>query len=75
MENTSESKHYEVNIGSGKHIHQHGISGGIYGLAFIGALIYFWQHATTFWEGVLGFLKALVWPAILTYKLLEQLNL
>lgn len=47
--------------------------GGIYGLAFVGALVYYLQHAETFWQGVLGFLKALVWPAILVYKLLELL--
>jgi hypothetical protein len=45
--------------------------GGIYGLAFVGAAVYFIQHSATFWEGVLGFLKAVVWPAILMYKLLE----
>jgi hypothetical protein len=50
-------------------------SGGIYGLAFIGAAFYFIQHAASFWEGVLGFLKALVWPAVLMYKLLEFLKL
>jgi hypothetical protein len=47
--------------------------GGIYGLAFVGALIYYIQHATSFWVGVLGVLKAMVWPAILIYKLLEFL--
>lgn len=47
------------------------VGGGVYGLAFIGAAIYFIQHATTFWLGVLGILKAIVWPAILVYKLLE----
>jgi len=47
--------------------------GGIYGLAMLGALIYYIQHAETFWMGVLGVLKALVWPAILVYKLLELL--
>lgn len=52
-----------------------GPSGGIYGLAFIGAAIYFIQHATTFWGGVLGFLKALVWPAFLIYKCLEFLKM
>jgi hypothetical protein len=52
-----------------------GPSGGIYGLAFIGAAIYFIQHATTFWAGVLGVLKALVWPAILIYKCLEFLKM
>lgn len=50
-------------------------SGGIYGLAFIGALIYFIQNADTFWMGVLGVLKAIVWPAILVYKMLQFLHL
>ena len=50
-------------------------SSAIYGLAFIGALIYFIQHATSFWIGVIGFLKALVWPAVLIYKLLEFLKM
>jgi len=49
-------------------------SGGIYGLSFVGAAVYFIQHAATFWEGVLGFLQALVWPAVLMYKLLEFLK-
>lgn len=48
-----------------------GVAGGAYGLGFLGALVYFIQHATTFWIGVLGFFKALVWPALVTYKLLE----
>ena len=52
-----------------------GISSGIYGLAFIGALIYYLQHAATFGEGALGILKALVWPAMLIYKLLEFLKM
>ena len=52
-----------------------GTFGGIYGLAFIGAAIYFIQQSASFWEGVLGFIKALVWPAILMYKLLEFLKM
>ena len=44
--------------------------GGIYGLGFIGAVIYYIQTATSFWGGVLGVLKAIVWPAFLVYKLL-----
>jgi len=43
-------------------------SGAVYGLGFIGAAIYFISHATTFWIGVIGFLKALVWPAIFVYE-------
>jgi hypothetical protein len=47
-----------------------GTGGGIYLLGFIGAAIYYIQAATGFWFGVLGVLKALVWPAFLIYKLL-----
>lgn len=54
-----------------KKVNDNGGSSAIYGLGFIGALIYFIGHAGTFWIGVLGFLKALVWPALLIYKLLE----
>jgi len=50
-------------------------SSAIYGLAFIGALVYFIQHSTSFWMGCVGFLKALVWPAMLVYKLLEFLKM
>ena len=52
-----------------------GIWGSIYGMAFIGAAVYFIQHAGSFWEGVLGFFKALFWPAMLMYKLLEYLKM
>ncbi len=52
-----------------------GVSGGVYGLAFIGAAVYNIQHAATFWAGVLGFLKALVWPALLVYRLMEFLQM
>jgi len=60
---------------NGKGVKGAGFGGGVYGLAFIGAAIYFIQHATTFWMGVLGFLKAIVWPAILVYKALEFLQM
>ncbi|MDD5147420.1 MAG: hypothetical protein PHE48_00145 [Candidatus Daviesbacteria bacterium] len=52
-----------------------GTSGAIYGLGFIGALIYFLQHATTFGMGFLGILKAIVWPAILVYQALLLLKM
>lgn len=51
-----------------------GVSGGIYGLGWIGALVYYISHATGFWAGVLGFLKSLVWPAFLVYELLKYLG-
>ena len=51
-----------------------GPSGAVYGLGFIGAAIYYISTATSFWDGVLGFLKALVWPAFLVYELLKFLH-
>ena len=50
-------------------------NGAIYGLGFIGALVYYIQHSVTFWGGVIGVLKALVWPAMLVYRLLESLKM
>lgn len=47
----------------------------IYGFGFIGAAIYFISGATTFWLGVLGFLKAIVWPAFVVYELLKYFNI
>ena len=45
-------------------------SGGIYGLGFLGALIYNLTNATGFWNGVLGVLKAVVWPIFVVMKIL-----
>ncbi|HKL66927.1 MAG TPA: hypothetical protein VJ877_03460 [Bacteroidales bacterium] len=45
----------------------------IYGLGFIGAAIYFIANATSFWIGVLGFLKAIVWPVFLVYHAFDKL--
>jgi len=46
----------------------------VYGLGFIGATIYFIKVATTFWIGVLGVLKAIVWPVFLVYKAFVELG-
>ncbi len=47
----------------------------VYGLGFIGALIYYIQHAATFGLGLLGVLKAIVWPAMVVYRVLELLKM
>lgn len=49
-------------------------SGTLYFLGFIGAAVYFISKATFFWMGVLGILKALVWPAFLVYQLFTYLS-
>jgi len=46
-----------------------------YCLGFIGAAVYYISTATGFWTGVLGILKALVWPAFLVYGLLKYLGM
>jgi hypothetical protein len=51
-----------------------GPSGAVYGLGFVGALVYYIGTATTFWLGALGVLKAMVWPAMLVYAALKFLN-
>ena len=51
-----------------------GPASAVYGLGFLGAAIYYVQHAATFWIGMLGVLKAIVWPAILVYDLLRFLK-
>ena len=52
--------------------HKESASGAsLYGLGFIGAAIYYISTATTFWIGVLGFLKAMVWPAFMVYEVLK----
>lgn len=53
----------------------HGTAAGlIYALGFIGAAIYFIGHANSFWGGVLGFLKALVWPVFIVMGLLRAIG-
>lgn len=52
-----------------------GVSSAVYGLGFVGALVYFIQHAASLGAGALGVLKALVWPALVVYKLLEFLKM
>lgn len=59
----------------GKGGHNHAGSGAVYGLGLIGALVYYLQHVTTFEAGVMGVLKALVWPALLIYKVFGLLGM
>ena len=52
-----------------------GASEAVYGLGLIGAMVYFIGHATTFWVGVVGFFKAIVWPALLVYEVLKYFQM
>jgi hypothetical protein len=48
--------------------------GPVYGLGVVGALFYYLQHATSFGVGLLGVIKAFLWPAFLVYSLLGFLR-
>ena len=50
-----------------------GCNGAGYFLGFIGATVFYISTATGFWNGVLGVLKAFVWPAFLVYEVLKFL--
>ena len=52
-----------------------GCGGCAYFLGFLGASIYYITTATTFWGGVLGVIKALVWPAFLVFEILKFLGM
>jgi len=63
-----EKKHQKSTMG------RQGGGDAVYGIGIFGAWAYYLSHATTFQEGVLGFLKGFVWPAVLVYELLKFLN-
>ena len=64
-----------VSVQAPKVVYKRASSAPVYGLGFIGALVYYWQHATGFGSGVVGFFKALVWPAFLVYESLKALKM
>ncbi len=49
-------------------------AGAVYGLGFIGALVYYIQSATSFWDGAYGVFQAIVWPAYFVYALLRSVG-
>lgn len=72
---TTETNSNEQENRRKKTVYRGGGSDAVYGFGLIGAWIYYFTHATTFWMGVLGLLKGIVWPAMLVYELLKFLNM
>ncbi len=48
--------------------------GAIYGLGILGAWVFFWQQADTFWEYLFAILQGVVWPAFMVYDVFSALN-
>ncbi|MBI5870011.1 MAG: hypothetical protein HZB44_03495 [Actinobacteria bacterium] len=69
-----EAKFEDGFCGSGKKTAtQNGSAGAVWFLGFIGAVVYYIKYADGFWDGVLGVLKAFVWPAFLVYEAMKAL--
>lgn len=69
-----EAKFEDGCFGSGKKTAtQNGSAGAVWFLGFIGAVVYYIKYADGFWDGVLGVLKAFVWPAFLVYEAMKAL--
>jgi hypothetical protein len=49
-------------------------AGAVYGLGWIGALVYYIGTANSFWDGVWGVLQSFVWPAFFVYGVMDKLN-
>ena len=47
----------------------------VYGMGFIGALVYYISTAGSFWAGVVGIFKAIFWPAFLVFEALSHLGM
>jgi hypothetical protein len=50
-------------------------SNAIYGLGLIGALVYYISHAASFWMGLFGVFKAIVWPAFFVFEALKHFGM
>ncbi|NTU69523.1 hypothetical protein HGB13_01670 [bacterium] len=59
----------------GKGMNSNAGGGAVYGLGFIGALVYFIQTSTSFWDGVWGIIQAILWPAFIVFELLKSFAL
>ena len=52
-----------------------GCSGALYGVGLLGALYYYLTTATSFLMGVVGVVKAILWPGVLVYGALKFLGI
>jgi hypothetical protein len=55
-------------------INDHGPSGFIFFVAFVGAAVYFVHQSAGFWGFILAILKAMVWPAFVMFHVLQLLG-
>ncbi len=71
---TTEAQPTEYRPRRSRVYYNNGSSSAVYGLGLIGAWVFYIGSATTIVEGLLGFLKGLVWPAFMVYALFQFLK-
>lgn len=54
--------------------HEHGPTGFVFFLAYVGAVVYFFNQQPDFWGFILAMIKAIVWPAFLVYHAFQSLG-
>lgn len=57
-----------------KQMAQHGPGGYVLFMAWIGAVVYFVGRVDGFWNVIVAFLKACLWPAYVLYYALQALG-
>lgn len=72
---TTETETAKIEKKEKKVIYKNASSAPVYGLGLIGAWVYYLSQAGTFWIGVLGILKGIVWPAMLVYEMMKYLGM
>jgi hypothetical protein len=53
---------------------EQGATGFIFFVAYIGAVVYFFQQQPDFWGFILALIKAIFWPAFLIYAGMNALH-
>jgi hypothetical protein len=51
-----------------------GAAGAIYGLGILGAWVWFFQQADTFWQYIWAFFQGILWPAFMVYDVFRILH-
>lgn len=49
--------------------------GAVYGIGFLGALVYFVTTAPDFWGILIGIVKSIFWPGVVVYGVLKFLGM
>jgi len=58
-----------------EHVRCHGCGSAVYWLGFLGSLVYYITTATSLWAGIVGVVKAFLWPAFLVYSAMKSLGM